>query len=54
MPESNLHELHHDKPIDELDPPRAREDKDNGVRFTTRDQNGLDLYAGSSDGKITV
>jgi WD40 repeat protein len=54
MPENILHELRHDKPIDELDPTRTREDQDTGVRFTAWDKNGLDLYTGSSDGKIKV
>jgi len=54
MPENILHELCHDKPIDELHPTRTREDQDAGVGFTTWDKNGLDLYTGSSDGKIKV
>jgi hypothetical protein len=31
MPENILHELRHDKPIDELDHTRTREDQDTGV-----------------------
>lgn len=54
MPEDILHELRHDKPIDELDTSRPREDQDTGVRFTAWHKNGLDLYTGSSDGKIKV
>lgn len=52
MPNEILHKLAHDRPIDEQDSNRSRQDQDTGVCFSAWDQDGRNLYTGSSDGKI--
>ena len=52
MPNEILHKLTHDRPIDEQDSSRSRQDQDTGVCFSAWDQGGQNLYTGSSDGKI--
>ncbi|MCJ1254382.1 hypothetical protein MMC24_002197 [Lignoscripta atroalba] len=52
MPDQILHQLRHDRPIDEMAQLRSREEQDTGVRFTLWDQEGLRFYTGSSDGSV--
>ncbi|MCJ1433908.1 hypothetical protein MMC27_003273 [Xylographa pallens] len=52
QPDTILHRLLHDLPIDELDHSVRREEQDTGVRFQAWDQAGQRLLTGSSDGAI--
>ncbi|KAL9080325.1 MAG: hypothetical protein Q9159_007627 [Coniocarpon cinnabarinum] len=51
-PDTMLHRFGHGEPLNELDQSRSREEADTGIRFLSWDQDGRQLFTGSSDGVV--